>query len=112
MEKKCLIICILIVLTILFAGCTAESRFVGTWQTTPIAGVSFGLSFLENNTIEVEGTSTSIGTWEVDEEKLIISVPMNVDSIQISGTFTYEFQNNDQILVLSSQAVSFELMKK
>ncbi|MBU1940880.1 MAG: hypothetical protein KKC68_03830 [Candidatus Thermoplasmatota archaeon] len=107
-----LVMSIFFVLVLLFAGCSGENKFVGTWRTKPLAGVSFGLTFSANGTLYIEGTSTSVGTWGVQDEKLIINAPDAVLSVKISGVFSYSFSEGDQVLTLSSSGISIIFEKK
>jgi hypothetical protein len=99
-------------LVLLCAGCSEENKFVGTWRTKPLSGISFGLTFSANGSLYIEGTSASVGTWEVQDEELIINAPDVDESIQISGVFSYSFSENDQVLTLSSSVISIIFKKK
>lgn len=112
MKKRIIIYVLFITFIFLLTGCTDESRFVGTWRTQPVLGVSFGIVFNNNGTISIDGTSHSVGDWKLKDENLIISISTNEEPVTFSGTFDYSFSNNDRTLTIKSNLVEVVLYRQ
>ena len=113
MKKRLLIVGIMffLFLTLFTTGCiNDESKFEGTWRTKPIAGISLGFNFKSDGTFTIEGTQTSIGNWTVEDGKLILSSDV-VDPIEISGSFSYEFSDDNQEVTLTKNGTTITLVK-
>jgi len=112
MKRKILIIGIMIFMIISgLTGCISEeSKFEGTWRTKPIAGISIGFTFKSDSSLKIEGTKTSLGTWKIEDNKLVISSDAD-ESIEVTGTFTYEFSDNDKEVSLTQKGTTITLTK-
>jgi len=112
MKKQLLIFGLMIFIIVSgLTGCIREeSKFEGTWRTKPIAGVSIGFNFKSDGSLTIEGIQTSIGTWKIEDEKLIITSDAD-ESIQVSGTFTYKFSDDDKEVSLTQKGTTITLSK-
>ena len=113
MKKIIAIYSFLLVFSIvLICGCTEEDRFVGTWRTQPVLGISFGIIFNNNGTFSIDGTSFTVGTWELRDGNLVLQIPRNNEPVSFSGTFNYSFSNNDNTLTITSSVLEIILSKQ
>jgi hypothetical protein len=112
MKKQILIFSVLLVITIsLLSGCVSdESKFEGTWRTKPIAGISIGFTFNSDGTLTIEGGQTSLGNWMIKDGKLILSSDV-VDPIELSGSFSYKFSDDNQQVTLTNNTTTITLLK-
>lgn len=93
------------------AGCIGdENKFEGTWRTQPIAGISIGFTFRSDGTLTIEGTETSLGMWEINDGKLIISSDAD-ESVKVTGTFSYEFSDDNKEVSLTQKGTTITLRK-
>jgi len=113
MNKKIIILIIsIIAVSTLFSGCTEEGKFIGTWRTQPILGISFGFTFERDGKIKIDGLKESIGTWEIEENKLIINIQTADENVNFKGTYSYDFSENEKTLYLEGPHLSITLNKK
>jgi len=86
-------------LVLFLTGClngqsSEESRFVGTWD---LEGYDNSFTFFSDGTMS--GLSFVSANYEVKNNKLVISVPMNGASMQ--SVYYYKFDSNDNHLILT-----------
>lgn len=109
--KRYLISTIIIFLltAFLLMGCTdqqqidlqEEDSFIGTWKLA-FNGQNLSYVFYENGTYKrLFGSAESHGTWELSEDKLILSIAGN------SEPYNYSFSDDDTALTLTSTSVEF-----
>ena len=112
MKRELLIFGIMLFMIISgLTGCISkESKFEGTWRTKPIAGISIGFTFKSDDSLTIEGTQTSLGKWRIEEDKLIISTDAD-EPIEVTGTFTYQFSDNDKEVSLTQKGTTITLIK-
>ena len=110
-KQVALVATLFFLLMSLFIGCiSGESKFEGTWRTKPIAGISIGFTFRPDGSLTVEGAQTSLGNWTLEDGKLILSSDV-ADPIEISGSFSYEFSNDNQEVTLTKNGTTITLLK-
>lgn len=112
MKKRLIIIGMLFfLLMVALTGCVSdESKFEGTWRTKPIAGISLGFTFNSDGKLTIEGAQTSVGNWTIEDEKLILSSDI-AEPIEISGSFNYEFSDDNQEVTLTKNGTTITLLK-
>jgi len=99
-------------LTISLSGCTEESKFVGTWRTQPILGVSSGFAFSNDGAITIDGSTEPSGTWKLEDGLLIINLQNSYGTVDITGSFNYEFSKDGKTLTLEGTYTDFILTKQ
>ena len=112
MKKQFMIVGLLIFFfAAVLTGCVSdESKFEGTWRTKPIAGISLGFTFNSVGTVIIEGAQTSVGNWSVEDGKLILSSDI-AEPIELSGSFNYEFSEDNQEVTLTKDETTITLLK-
>ena len=112
MKKQLVIFGVILLIAIsVFSGCVSdESKFEGTWRTKPIAGISIGFTFRSDGTLRIEGGQTSLGNWTIKDGKLVLSSNV-VEPIELSGSFSYEFSDDDQKVILTKDSTTITLLK-
>ena len=103
---------IFILLTISLSGCTEESKFVGTWRTQPILGISSGFVFSNDGTITIDGYTEPAGTWKLEDGLLVINLQNSHDTVDLTGSFNYEFSKDDKTLTLEGTYTDLVLTKQ
>jgi hypothetical protein len=110
MQKQCLIIGILILLSIAsLSGCTQSNnekeKFIGTWITESKQNPMGGNNYTETKIFYANGSYVTTnmglgripGTWTLTEGTLIIDT-------YFPGKYHYSFSQNNSILTLTSVA--------
>jgi len=103
MNKQLLVvgIVVLLIIVIKFSGCTSnpsytdKNKFIGTWQKQD---TSQNLTFFSNGTVPNYIPSVT-GNWEIEDEKLVISISINQVAFNI--VYDFSFSNNDKTLTLT-----------
>ena len=93
MNNKIIVIGITFVLVSLgLCGCSEQNKFVGEWIDNDGDTHHF---FSDGTFNSISGSQTQSGSWEVKDNKLVITVQGQ------SLTYSYSFSNNDNTLKLS-----------
>jgi hypothetical protein len=98
------VVVVLLVVVFLFLGGGGlisgnESDFYGTWEST-VGGIwTYEMVFNSDKTLEygLEGYSTKIGTWKVENNKLVLNIDI-IGSEFSTGEYDYEFSNGGNTL--------------
>jgi len=101
---------IFLLTALLLMGCTDQQQidsqekdsFIGTWKQASNGGLNLSYVFYENGTYKrLFGSAESHGTWELSEDKLILSIAGS------SEPYNYSFSDDDTALTLTSTSVEF-----
>ncbi len=90
-----------------------ESKFVGTWEYS-VMGMSVQYKFNSDNTMDVGsmGQLSEVGTWKVENNKLVISSTTQVTSTVTEGSYDYSFSNGGNKLTLTMNGYDITFTKK
>lgn len=110
------VVVIVAVLIVVFGGAgigSEESKFVGTWEYS-VMGMSVQYKFNSDKSLEVGtmGQLAKVGTWKVENGKLVLSADSQMTGSVSAGTYDYSFSNNGNSLTLTMNGYGITFNKK